>query len=154
MVYVTKEDRFVFDAQLAIPNTYPAGIVGSKFLIGLRDDEKIMGIKCPTCGKVYAPPRSICKYCYEQMSEMIDLTHEGTLLTYAVANEPNPIQPVEGSPVIYGIVQMDGADTGFVHMLGDVDPKDLKSGMKVEAVFKPKEERVASILDIKYFKPV
>jgi uncharacterized OB-fold protein len=49
---------------------------------------------------------------------------------------------------------MDGADTGFVHMLGEVDPEQLKEGIKVEAIFKVKEERQASILDIKYFKPV
>jgi uncharacterized OB-fold protein len=29
----------------------------------------------------------------------------------------------------------------------------VEIGMTVEAVFKPKEERVGSILDIQYFKP-
>ena len=147
-------DRFVFPGQLAIPNTYPAGVVGSKFLIELRDNKKIKGIKCPTCNQVYVPPRSTCKYCFGELSEMVDVSDKGTLLTYAVAHEPNPVQPVEGSPVIYGIVQLEGADTGFVHMLGEVDPEQLKIGMKVEAVFKVREEREASILDIKYFKPL
>jgi uncharacterized OB-fold protein len=58
------------------------------------------------------------------------------------------------TPIVYGIVQLDGADTGFVHMLGEVDPGQLKVGTKVKAVFKVKKERVASILDIKYFKPL
>ena len=39
-------------------------------------------------------------------------------------------------------------------MLGDVDPEQLKIGMKVKAVFKVKKERQANILDIKYFKPL
>jgi len=55
-------------------------------------------------------------------------------------------------PLVYGIIQLDGADTGFVHMLGEVEPEQLRVGMRVQAVFK--EERVASVLDIKYFKPL
>jgi uncharacterized OB-fold protein len=39
-------------------------------------------------------------------------------------------------------------------MLGEVAPEQLKVGMKVKAVFKVREERHASILDIKYFGPV
>lgn len=152
MVYVTEDDRFVFDAQIAIPNTYPAGVVGSQFLIGLRDNEKIMGITCPTCNKVYVPPKSTCKYCFGELSEMVEVSDEGTLLTYAVAYEPNPVQPVEGT-AIYGIVQLDGADTGFTHMIGEVEPSQLKVGMRVRAVFKAREDRRASILDIGYFRP-
>jgi hypothetical protein len=55
-------------------------------------------------------------------------------------------------PIVYGIIQLDGADTGFVHMLGEVDPEQLRVGMRVQAVFK--KEREGNILDIKYFKPL
>jgi hypothetical protein len=84
---------------------------------------------------------------------LVEVSQKGTLLTYAVAYQPNPVQPLE-PPIAYGIVQLDGADTGFVHMLGEVHPEQLKTGMKVKAVFKVKRERQASILDIKYFKPL
>jgi uncharacterized OB-fold protein len=145
----------VFEGKLDIPNTYPAGMVGSRFLIELRDNKKIMGIKCPACNKVFVPPRSTCKYCFGELSELVEVGQKGTLLTYAVAYQPNSVQPEETEiPIAYGIVQLDGADTGFTHMLGEVDPEQLKVGMKVEAVFKAKEEREASILDIKYFKPL
>ena len=112
-----------------------------------------MGIKCPTCNRVYVPPRSTCKDCFGKLSEWVEVGHEGTLLTYAVAYQPHPAQPV-GLPIAYGIVQLDGADTGLVHLLGEVDFEQLRIGMKVRAVFKVKKERVASILDIKYFKPL
>jgi hypothetical protein len=56
------------------------------------------------------------------------------------------------TPLVYGIIQLDGADTGFVHMLGEIEPEQLRIGMRVQAVFK--EKRKASILDIKYFKPL
>ncbi len=146
-------DVWVYHGQIYIPNTYSAGAVGSRFLIELRDNKRIMGTRCPTCNRVYVPARSVCKDCFGELSEWVEVSQKGTLLTYAVAYQPNPVQPLE-PPIAYGIVQLDGADTGLVHMLGEVDPEQLKVGMKVQAVFKVEKERVASILDIKYFKPL
>ena len=146
-------DVWVYHGQIYIPNTYSAGAVGSRFLIELRDNKKIMGTRCPICNLVYVPARSVCRDCFGELSEWVEVSHKGTLLTYTVACESNPIQPVS-TPIVYGIVQLDGADTGFVHMLGEVDPEKLKIGTKVKAVFKSKKERQGSILDIKYFKPL
>ena len=146
-------DVWVYHGKIHIPNTYSAGAVGSRFLIELRDNERIMGTRCPTCNLVYVPARSVCRDCFGQLSEWVEVSQQGTLLTYAVAYQPNPVQPLE-VPIVYGIVQLDGADTGFVHMLGEVDPEQLKVGMKVKAVFKVREERRATILDIKYFRPL
>jgi uncharacterized OB-fold protein len=146
-------DVWVYHGKIHIPNTYSAGAVGSRFLIELRDNERIMGTRCPACKHVYVPARSVCKDCFGQLSEWVEVSQQGKLVTYAVSYQANPVQPSK-IPLTYGIVKLDGADTGFVHMLGEVDPKQLKVGMKVEAVFKVKEERRASILDIKYFRPL
>lgn len=81
------------------------------------------------------------------------MSDKGTVLTYTIDSESKPIHPTD-EPVIYGIIQLDGADTGFVHMIGGVDPEQLRVGMRVQAVFKPKEERIGSVLDIKHFKPL
>lgn len=144
-------DVWIYHGQVKIPNTYSAGAVGSRFLIELRDKKRIMGTRCPTCNRVYVPARSICKDCFGQLDEWVEVSSKGTVLTYAVDHESKPIQPM-ATPIVYGIIQLDGADTGFVHMLGEVDPEQLRVGMKVQAVFK--EERVGNILDIKYFKPL
>jgi len=146
-------DVWVYHGQIYIPNTYSAGAVGSRFLIELRDNKKIMGTRCPTCNLVYVPARSACRDCFGELNEWVEVSRKGTLLTYTVTYQSNPIQPVS-TPIVYGIVQLDGADTGFVHMLGEVDPEKLKVGTKVKAVFKYKKERQGSILDIKYFKPL
>ncbi|TEU03158.1 MAG: Zn-ribbon domain-containing OB-fold protein [Dehalococcoidia bacterium] len=144
-------DVWIYHGQIYIPNTYSAGAVGSRFLIELRDKKRIMGTRCPACNRVYVPARSICKDCFGQLDEWVEVSDRGTVLTYAVDHESKPIQPM-ATPIVYGIIQLDGADTGFVHMLGEVDPEQLRVGMKVQAVFK--EERVGNILDIKYFKPL
>lgn len=144
-------DVWIYHGQIYIPNRYSAGAVGSRFLIEIRDKKRIMGTRCPTCNRVYVPARSICKDCFGQLDEWVEVSDKGTVLTYTVCNQPNPVQPVE-TPLVYGIIQLDGADTGLVHMLGEVDPEQLRIGMRVQAVFK--EQREASILDIKYFKPL
>ena len=144
-------DVWIYHGQIYIPNRYSAGAVGSRFLIEIRDKKRIMGTRCPTCNRVYVPARSICKDCFGQLDEWVEVSDKGTVLTYTVCNQPNPVQPME-TPLVYGIIQLDGADTGFVHMLGEVDPEQLRIGMRVQAVFK--EQREASILDIKYFKPL
>lgn len=144
-------DVWVYHGQVYIPNTYSAGAVGSRFLIELRDNKRIMGTRCPRCNRTYVPARSICKDCFGELKEWVTVSDKGTLLTYCVCFVANPTQPTE-PPITYGIVQLDGADTGFVHMLGEVDAEELRIGMRVQAVFK--EKRTGSILDIKYFRPL
>ena len=144
-------ESFVIPGKIDIPNTYFAGLAGSRFLIELRDNRRIMGIKCPACNWVYVPPRSTCKVCFSKLEDWVEVSDKGTLLTCAIAYQPSPVQTVE-PPIAYGIVHLDGADSGFVHLLGEVDFDQLRIGMRVQAVFK--EERAGSILDIKYFKPL
>jgi uncharacterized OB-fold protein len=155
MAIVTEQlegmDVWLYHGQIYIPNTFSAGAVGSRFLTELRDKKRIMGMRCPTCNRVYVPARSICKDCFEQLDEWVELSDKGTVLTYATDYETKSIQPT-WTPIIYGIIQLDGSDTGFVHMLGEVDPEQLRVGMRVQAVFQ--KEREGSILDIKYFKPL
>ncbi|MFO8101096.1 MAG: Zn-ribbon domain-containing OB-fold protein [Dehalococcoidia bacterium] len=146
-------DVWVYHGQINIPNTYSAGAVGSRFLTEIRDKGRIMGTRCRKCNRVYVPARSVCKDCFSELKQWVEVSDKGTLLTYAIDSEAKKIHPVQ-APVIYGVIQLDGADTGFVHMLGGVDPEQIRCGMRLQAVFKPREERVASILDIKYFKPL
>ena len=144
-------DAYIYEGQIYIPNTYTAGALGTRVLSRLRDKKSIMGMRCPTCNRVYVPARSTCKDCFSQLDELVEVGDKGTTLTYTVVNEANSCQPVE-TPLIYGIIQLDGADNGFVHMLGGVEAEELSIGMRVQAVFKG--ERKGSILDIKYFKPL
>jgi len=143
-------ELFVEPGKMEIPYRYHAGAVGSRFLIELRDRQKILGIRCPACNKVYVPPKSTCIHCFAKLDEWVELGNEGTLTSFAVVYQPEPPHPLK-PPFTYGIVQLDGADTGLVHFIGEAEAEDLRSGMRVQAVFK--EDRSGSILDIKYFKP-
>jgi uncharacterized OB-fold protein len=146
-----KEEILIAERSFDSIFQYDAGEIRSRFLTEIRDNQKLVGIKCPDCNIVYVPPRAICLKCFGNLSDFVEVGQEGTLTTYSVVNRSEPFYPVK-PPFIYGIIQLDGADTGFVHMIGEVDPKDIKVGMRVKAVYK--KERVGSVLDIKYFKPI
>lgn len=129
------------------------GALASEFYRQLRDNKKIMGIKCPTCSKVYIPPRSTCAKCFGNLNEWVEVSSKGTITTYTIIHytySPNN-QPMD-VPYACGIIQLDGADTGLCHLLGEVAPDKISIGMRVEAVFK--DQRQGNILDIKYFRPV
>lgn len=147
------EDRdvYIYEGQIYIPNTYTAGALGTEVLTRLRDERQILGMRCPGCNRVYVPARSTCKDCFARLDELVEVSDKGTVLTYTVVNEPNPCQPAE-PPLTYAVIQLDGADNGFVHMLGGVEAEQLKIGMRVQAVFG--KERKGSVLDIKHFQPL
>jgi len=118
----------------------------------LRDEQKILGVRCEKCNKVYWPPRMTCGRCFSQLSEdnLLEIGPTGTLETYTLVTYTEPVHPRK-APFIYGIVKLDGADTGIAHFIDGVDYTQLHIGMRMQPVFK--EERKANILDIAYFKP-
>jgi uncharacterized OB-fold protein len=139
-----------------MPYSYHAGYYYSRFLKELRDNKRIVGVKCPGCGKVYVPPRIVCRDCFVRMEEYVTVTSEGTLLAYTVTNfvytdtttgEPKKI------PYTAAYVKLDGADSNIVHCLDETDETKIKAGMRVRAVFS--EERTGDYFhDIDHFEIV
>ena len=128
-----------------------AGPIRSRFLLSLRDRQKIFGTKCPACSRVFVPAKSTCPQCFENIMEFVEVSQEGTLETYTIVYKPEPFH-IAATPFAFGIIKLDGADTGMVHRLGEIDFGKISIGMRVRAVFN--EERKGDIRDIKYFKPV
>ncbi len=137
--------------ELKVPYRYSMGATASKFFTQIRDNKKIMGIKCSKCDVVYVPPRSTCGRCFSHLNDWVEVGHQGTLETYTRVRYDTPVQPV-AAPFFYGIIKLDGADTGLPHLLGDTNGKEPRIGMRLQAVFK--EERAGNMLDILHFKPI
>ncbi len=58
-------------------------------------------------------------------------------------------------PELPAVIRLDGTSSGgFLHRLGEVEPGDVRIGMRVEAVWRPAPEREGSILDIDHFRPL
>ena len=149
-IEMLKEPVFI-KSGITMPYTYSVGDFGSKFFTELRDNARIFGVRCPTCNRVLIPPRSTCGWCFSKLDEWVELSDKGTLVTYTIVHYPSAVHPVK-PPIVYGIIQLDGADTGLAHLIGEVAPESLKIGVRVRAVFK--EKREGNILDIDYFKPL
>ena len=118
---------------------------------------KIRGSHCPECNRMMIPARSFCELCnLHHVDSYYDLADSGTVETFTLSyiNWDSSSLP-KGQVNIFAVISIDGIteEMGLVHMLGDVKPEDVKIGMKVKAVWKPKAEREGKVTDIKYFKP-
>lgn len=147
----SKQEIFEVDQHLIAHSNYFAGKMGSRFYTTLRDKKKILGVKCPKCNKVLWPPRKTCVFCFSELTQMVEIGPYGTLESFTLVTYSEPVHPRK-APFVYGIVKLDGADTGMAHFIDEVDIDRIYIGMRVRPVFS--KERKGNILDISYFKPV
>ena len=146
-------DCFIEHGKLALPYTYFAGRVGSKFLTTIRDQKKIMGIRCNKCNKVYVPPRQTCDVCLEDIRDnwVDDVQSVGKITNYTVVRYSDKHLPKK-PPYILALIKLGGADTALAHVVEGIAIEKVKIGMKVQAVFA--KETTSTILDIDHFEPV
>jgi len=131
---------------------WATGIAISRFLRGLKDGE-IVGTKCDQCGRVAVPPRIFCEWCFRRSGTWIKLPDTGIVNTFSISYISTDTTRVK-TPTIPAVIQIDSAgNAGFLHLIGDVKPEDVKIGMHVKAVWLEPEKRKGSITDIRYFKP-
>lgn len=103
-------------------------------------------------GKVYFPPKEADPATGLALDEFLELPDVGTVTTFAVINIPFPGQRIK-PPYVAAYVLLDGADIPFLHLVVEIDPADVRMGMRVQAVWKPREEWGLGIDNIDYFKP-
>lgn len=149
------QELLTFTSNTVVPYSWSVGPEGSRFLAEIRDNKRFLGIRCPKCGKVYAPPRKVCGPCFSPMDEWVELGDKGTLVAFSVVNfyfiDPNTGEP-RPVPYTYGYIRLEGSDTVLSHILEETDASKLKPGMKLQAVFN--ENRTGSLTDIKHFKVI
>ena len=112
------------------------GIVMDKFFDGLQE-KKFIGTKCSKCGKVFLPPRNRCGNCFAKAEDFIELAETGilknfTVTTYKITERKS--RNVKKDQIV-GLVQIDGADTAMVVPIININPEDLKIGMKLKVVW-------------------
>jgi uncharacterized protein len=123
----------------------------SAYLRGLAEG-RFVGQRCPACGKVYIPPRGACPTDGVPTAEEVELPGTGVVTTFCVVNVPFPGQRVK-PPYVAAAVLLDGADIPFQHLILGCEPGEVRMGMRVAAVWKPRERWGTTAENIDHFRP-
>ncbi len=121
------------------------------YLRGLAEG-KLIGQRCPLCDKVYMPPRGACPTCGVPTEVNVELPDVGTVTTFCVVNVPFLGQKIT-PPYVAAYILLDGADIAFLHLVLGCAPKDVRMGMRVRAVWRPREEWGMTTQNIEHFEP-
>ena len=123
----------------------------SAFFRGLAEG-RILGQRCPVCTKVYVPPRGACPVDGVPTTDEVEVSDSGTVTTFCIVNVPYLGQKIQ-PPYVSAYVLLDGADIAFLHLILGVDAADVRMGLRVKAVWKPRDEWGTTIENISHFEP-
>jgi uncharacterized OB-fold protein len=130
---------------------HTASLPESTFLRGLEEG-KLLGARTGSGGKVYFPAREADPATGQQLDEFIELPDKGTVTTFAIINIPFAGQRIK-PPYVAAYVLLDGADIPFLHLVTEIEATEVRMGMRVQAVWKPREEWGLGIDNISHFRP-
>jgi uncharacterized OB-fold protein len=130
---------------------FTAGAATSRFLSGIAQ-KKILGERCPVCGKVYVPPRGACPVDGVPTVEQVELGQVGTVTSFCVVNVQFHGSVME-VPYVSGLVLLDGADIELFGLVQEIPYDQVRMGMRVEAVWQPDDQIGKTLESIKWWKP-
>ncbi len=138
-------------APTSISIQHTASAPESTYLRALQQGT-LLGARTGDSGKVYFPPREADPATGRALDQFVELPDTGTVTTFAIINIPFAGQRIK-PPYVAAYILLDGADIPFLHLVTDVDAADVRMGMRVKAVWKPREEWGLGIDNIENFRP-
>lgn len=156
----TEQEYLSVDSIVRLPFTESAGRHLSKFFTKIRNEGKLTANKCPRCQRIVFPPRIVCAFCKTRIEDRpenwVELSDKGTVMDIQTIEE-REIDAITGetigAPNPNAFIRLDGGDQWTIlgHLLEEMDQEKLRVGMRVQAVWKPKEQRLGKMSDILYF---
>jgi uncharacterized OB-fold protein len=131
--------------------TVSAGTQLSRYLHALAE-KRIIGASCPTCNKVYVPPRGACPTCGIPTQGEIDIGHAGTVTTFCVIRIPFDNAAFD-PPYVTAAILLDGADIPIFHLVRGIDVERVRMGMRVTAVWQDAGKLGPTLESIRWFEP-
>ena len=95
-------ESFILESQIRLPYRYAVGKWYGAFLLGLTE-ERLVGSRCGSCGKVAVPARAACPLCSAASEALVGVGPHATVV--AAARDARE----DGRPWL--LVRPDGADT-------------------------------------------
>nr|WP_307817704.1 OB-fold domain-containing protein [Nocardia acididurans] len=113
---------------------------------------RLLGARAKMDGKVYFPPRGADPRTGEPTDDYVEVSDKGIVTTFCIVNVPFMGQRIK-PPYVAAYILLDGADIPFLHLVLGLDASEVRMGLRVEAVWKPREEWGLSIGNIDHFRP-
>lgn len=132
---------------------YDCGIGYGRYFAELKKG-RIVGTKCKKCDRILLPARYFCEWCWRPTDEWVYLEDTGTVNTFSICYTDWLARRIK-EPELPAMIEIDGSGgVAIMGKLGEVEPKKIRIGMRVKAVWKPEGERIGAITDIKYWEPL
>ncbi|MFI8181747.1 OB-fold domain-containing protein [Actinacidiphila glaucinigra] len=113
--------------------THAPGRAQSRYLAGLAE-RRTLGERCPSCRKVYVPPRGACPTCGVATDEQVEVGPRGTVTTYCIVNIKARGLDIE-VPYVYAHIALDGAGLALHGRIGGIPYDQVRMGLRVEPVW-------------------
>jgi uncharacterized OB-fold protein len=138
------------DTTMEFPYKHSTGETIGRFLAGLKEQRRIWGQRVPGQG-VVVPPVGYSETSGAEGGEWVAVANTGVVTAVAVVHEAvEGVHPAP-APFAFVLVKLDGADTALPHIVTDGCDR-VRVGSRVEATWRPDEERCGSIRDIAGFR--
>ncbi|ARP73570.1 DNA-binding protein [Streptomyces pluripotens] len=113
--------------------TYTPGRAQSAYINALSE-RRTVGERCPSCHKVYVPPRGACPTCGLATAERVEVGPRGTVTTFCIVNIKAKNLDIE-VPYVYAHIALDGADLALHARIGGIPYDQVRMGLRVEPVW-------------------
>ncbi|GGO41982.1 Zn-ribbon domain-containing OB-fold protein [Streptomyces lasiicapitis] len=113
--------------------TYSPGRTQSQYIHALSGRRSV-GERCPSCRKVYVPPRGACPTCGVATSEQVEVGPRGTVTTFCIVNIKAKNLDIE-VPYVYAHIALDGADLALHARIAGIPYDQVRMGLRVEPVW-------------------
>jgi uncharacterized OB-fold protein len=107
-------------------------------------DGRIIGHKCPSCGRVYVPGKGYCPLCVVPTSEKdeVEVADTGTVTGFTIITPVAYYGQEETEPFVYASVLLDGSNSTLGGQdIVNIPRDDVRAGLRVKAMWKPREKR-------------
>jgi uncharacterized OB-fold protein len=145
-----EEPVTMMKAPIRLTYTHTTSADESRYLRALAEG-RILGQRCPVCGKVYVPPR-VCPADGVPTEDEVTVRDQGTVTTFCVVNVPFAGQRLE-PPYVVAQILLDGADIPVPHLILGLPADEVRMGMRVAAVWRDRETWSYTPENIAHFRP-
>ncbi|MFJ6705482.1 MULTISPECIES: Zn-ribbon domain-containing OB-fold protein [unclassified Streptomyces] len=120
-------------AHARLDYTYSPGRAQAAYIEALAG-RRTCGERCPSCRKVYVPPRGACPTCGVATTEQVEVGPRGTVTTFCIVNIKAKNLDIE-VPYVYGHIALDGAGLALHGRIGGIPYDQVRMGLRVEPVW-------------------